>query len=477
MSRNEPWNLWIIRFFLIIVASLCLLQLKINPTLAAGSKAKVDLTPGVSTGDLFRVKVQFELDGELKLKSDGNQAATSPAQVNAQLIYDEKTVAADASKQHASRAIRSYESAQATIVYRDGAVRPQLREDRRIVAVGAENPQDVVLFSPLGPLDRDELDLINVPANSALIDVVLPGRPVAVGETWKLDTDWLAPILGLDAVDRSAVVCKLDRVEKNLAIIHAQGAVSGAVEGVTSQMTVAAKFSFDTQLKRISWFAMSIKENRAVGHAYPGLEATCRVQMALQKQSTVPALHKDVLADLNLKPDEPARLLEFRSPAGGFALLLDRRWHVMIEREDVSVLRMVDRGELIAQANISALPNLEPGETFSIVDFQQDVKRALADHFGEFVTASESVTDSGLRVMRVVTTGKTAELSIDWIYYHVTDDQGRRVSCVFTHESELADRFGAVDQSLLSSLRFVDKTAGRVTDAAERPAATSSRKR
>ena len=113
-----------------------------------------------------------------------------------------------------------------------------------------------------------------------------------------------------------------------------------------------------------------------------------------------------MLADLNLKPDEPARLLEFRSPAGGFELLLDRRWHVMIEREDVSVLRMVDRGDLIAQANISALPPLEQGEAFTIVDFQQDVKRALADHFGEFVTASESVTDSGLHVMRVVTTGK-----------------------------------------------------------------------
>jgi hypothetical protein len=139
---------------------------------------------------------------------------------------------------------------------------------------------------------------------------------------------------------------------------------------------------------------------------------------------------------------------------------------------------MVDRGELIAQANISALPQLEKGETFSIVDFQQDVKRALADHLGEFVTASESLTDSGLRVMRVVTTGKTAELSIDWIYYHVADDQGRRISCVFTHESELAERFGAVDQSLLSSLRFVEKTAGRVSDAAERPStAASSRKR
>jgi len=171
-------------------------------------------------------------------------------------------------------------------------------------------------------------------------------------------------------------------------------------------------------------------------------------------------------------------LLEFQSPSGGFEMLLDRRWHVMIEREDVSVLRMVERGDLIAQANISSLQPLDPGETFSMVDFQQDVKRALADHFGEFVTASESVTDSGLRVMRVVTTGQIDGLSIDWVYYHVMDDAGRRLSCVFTYEAALSDRFGAVDQSLLSSLKLVDKKAGHISDAAERPSpGPSSRKR
>jgi len=51
----------------------------------------------------------------------------------------------------------------------------------------------------------------------------------------------------------------------------------------------------------------------------------------------------------------------------------------------------------------------------------------------------------------------------------VTDEQGRRLSCVFTHEAELAERFGACDQSVVSSLRFADVTAGRVTDAAQRP--------
>jgi hypothetical protein len=445
--------------------------------MAAGGGKKIDLTPALSDGDQSQVKVVFQMDGELELTVEGKQPVKAPVKVKAQLVYDEKMLQVQSAEHRATSAVRNYETAEAVIEYREGAMRPRLRDDRRVVAVVAEKPDDVVLFSPMGPLDRDELDLVSVPANSAMIDVLLPNRLVVVGETWKLSSDWIAPLVGLDAVHRSTVECKLDRVEKGLAIVHCQGAISGSVAGVSSEITLAAKYSFDTQRKRISWLAMTLREKRALGHAHPGLEATARVQMAIEKGSNVAALHPSVLADLNLQADDPARLLEFRSPTGGFQVLLDRRWHVMIEREDVSVLRLVDRGDLIAQCNITALPPLEKGETFSMVDFQQDIKRALADHLGEFVTASESVTDGGLHVMRVVTTGKVSELPIEWVYYHLTDNQGRRASCVYTYETALADRFGATDQSLVSSLQFVEKTAGNVSDSASRSLPRAPQKR
>ena len=136
MPRNQSLIQRIFPFVLIIVTPLCLLQLQVNPTIAAVRDAKADLTPALATGDLFRVKVQFELDGELKLKADGKVPAKSPVQANAELIYDEKTLQVDAAGRRATGTVRQYESAKAAIEYREGAVRPQLREDRRIVAVG-----------------------------------------------------------------------------------------------------------------------------------------------------------------------------------------------------------------------------------------------------------------------------------------------------------------------------------------------------
>ena len=150
---------------------------------------------------------------------------------------------------------------------------------------------------------------------------------------------------------RSTVVCKLDRVEKGLAIVHAQGAVSGSAEGVSSEITVAAKFSFDTQ-RQANHLVRHVAQGETglgtrpprPGSDRPGADGDPET---VQRADAAPETCWPIS---NLKPDEPARLLEFRSPAGGFEVLLDRRWHVMIEREDVSVLRMVDRGDLIAQA-------------------------------------------------------------------------------------------------------------------------------
>ncbi len=365
MSAKDPNTVRVFALLTVIVPTLYLYWPISSPAAAPKNTppknaAQVELKPLISAGDLQQVKLLFELDGNITLKAESAGPVTTPVKVKAQLSYVERTLEAAIPQKTtwSPSAVRYYETAQASITFREGVVQPTLRSDRRIVAVSAASSHDVALFSPLGPLNRDELDLIDVPANSLLIDGLLPWRAVSVGESWKASSDLLPALLGLDAVSNQTVMCKLDRVERNMAVIHATGSVSGASGGVSSEMAIAAKFTFDLTRKRTTWFAMSIKERRSVGHAQPGIEATARIQMTLTPRSTVPTLHRDILADLNLKADAASRLLEFRSPSGGFELLLDRNWHVMIERQDVSILRLVDRGDLLAQCNISACRRL-----------------------------------------------------------------------------------------------------------------------
>ena len=81
----------------------------------------------------------------------------------------------------------------------------------------------------------------------------------------------------------------------------------------------------------------------------------------------------------------------------------------------------------------------------------------LGKTFGQIVEASQETTDTGLRVLRVVASGTVGELPIQWSYYHVSDDRGRRAAIVFTMEASLVSRYPQVDAELLASFRFVDE--------------------
>ena len=65
------------------------------------------------------------------------------------------------------------------------------------------------------------------------------------------------------------------------------------------------------------------------------------------------------------------------------------------------------------------------------------------------------VVAEGLKVLRAVVAGKAGDLPIQWTYYHLADQHGRRASLVFTIESSLLERFAHIDRELLESFHFL----------------------
>ena len=126
----------------------------------------------------------------------------------------------------------------------------------------------------------------------------------------------------------------------------------------------------------------------------------------------------------------------------------------MVDRHDATILRMVDRGDLIAQCNISRLPQLAKGEQLTLEAFQEDVKKTLGKNFSQIVEAGQDVSDNGLRTLRVIVSGTTADLPIQWSYYHLSDDAGNRAALVFTIEGSLVERFAQIDRELIAAFRF-----------------------
>ena len=147
-------------------------------------------------------------------------------------------------------------------------------------------------------------------------------------------------------------------------------------------------------------------------------------------------------------------MLRFDSELSGYNFRYPRGWHIMDQRPNLLLLRLVKRGDLIAQCNISPLAPVAPGKQLTLEQFKTHVKKALGKNLGEIRSAEEKATDQG-RLYRIVVDGKVQELPIRWNYFLVSDQDGHQLGLVFTLERTLLQKFGDADQLLVKTVQLV----------------------
>ncbi len=430
---------------------------------ASAAEPSVLLQNAAAKDGTVRVEVVVEAAGQLTFR-EKEELKSLPTSVAARLAYEEKRLAASADG--AQRSARTYRTAEAKIQVDKTAQEPKLAAERNLLIVESTEAQPL-LFSPLGPLTTDELELLQVPFNSLLVDGLLPNRAVSIGDTWTHDAALLTSLLNLDAVNGSDVSSKLVEISEDSARIEFQGSVQGALGGVATDFELTGRYKFDLNTKRVAWLAALLKEKRSIGHVEPGVTATTRVQMLITPTAEPEDLHAANLRDLPLDPQPELVRLSYASVPGKFRLEHDRRWHVMTDAREVLSLRMVDRGELIAQCNVRSITLPDPERRPTLSQFQADVRRSLDAHFRQFAKIGESQNSLGQTIFRAEAVGTVQELEIHWIYYLVCDPTGRQVVLAFTVEEPMLERLEDGDAEIVSTVRFLadQATAARPTPA------------
>jgi hypothetical protein len=402
------------------------------------------------------VSASLTVQGEMRVSGEGKPLRL-PMSVDGTFAYDEARLDDSGSLPH-RRAARYYRSAAATIKVDSRTDSPSLRDDRRLIQVSSSK-DGIVISSPSGPLTREELELIDVPANSLVIDTLLPAKEVKPGDSWTPAADSVGRLLGLDAVAHSEVQCKLQDVHETNAEISIAGPLNGAVGGVATEIELDGKGLFDLERNRLVSIQLRIKERRSAGFVSPGFRVVATLKMDIAPLAGSDQLTDEVIKSLIKEHGEPVPPLALQPRAGTYQLVYDRRWHVTRDEPELAVLRLIDRGELIAQCNISPLAKLPAETRFTLEDFQSDVEHVLGERFARFESAAERKTQSGLRLLRVVAAGTASDLPIEWRYYLAIDPEGRRVALTFTMESNLADRFADADQMIVESLEMLAPAA------------------
>ena len=401
---------------------------------------------------LHNVAIQISVSGYLRAGLSEPQQEL-PLHVDGRLEYVEELRPASTTR---TIATRHYTHAAAEIEIAQQRTQSELAADhRQIICGGGEHGDE--LFATQGPLTRDELDLIDVPGNSAQWWRLLPTQPVKLGDAWFLSRAAVKTLLRLEAISKWAVRCKLQKVAGKMLTIAIAGTVEGAAGGAASQLRVDGTCQVDLTRKQIAEFKLTIWEERQMGHAQPGFKIEAQVHaVATPLAASAPAaaaVRKTPTSDLNTLPDD-LLLLSFQASQGGFQLLHDRRWRVLADNPEVSILRCVQRGELVAQANISRLPDRGDKPAWSPAQLEKKIRASLGDKFTRIVDSTQRQDGRGYRILRIRAAGAAEDVKLIWTYWYLANREGGQVSLVITHEQKHAAMLAETDQALADSVRI-----------------------
>lgn len=420
----------------------------------------VDLSPQRGLNGATRVTIDIEVGGHNLVRAenpaDAKQAEQKlPMSVSANLQYDERRVAENATSvaNGTPVAVRYYNLAEATIKVDDSGRTPKLADERRLIVVES-GPDRPLLYCPVGPLSREQLDLVDVVGDSISLDRLLPTKSVAKDESWTNDAAAMGPLLTLDSVAVCEVKSVLEAYNASYAKMRLAGTVHGTADGAATELEVRAVYLFDRQAKRVARINLAIRERRSIGGATPGVDAVAKLQIQVVPIQAGDKLSDDAVAKATAAGRAPARDLVYESGALGLRFHHDRHWFVTSEQRESVTMRRVERGDLIAQCTFSALPPKSAGRQASLEQFQKDVTYSLGKSFGEMVSSRQWQNTAGLYCYELVARGFAEDVPVEWHYYLLAPESGERVSAAVTLEKPMVDRIGRSDRDLVETIEL-----------------------
>lgn len=423
-----------------------------------GQRKKGLLARSPNPADLeTRSKIELELEGDLQInepdpsKADGIRSAE--VQGKSTLEYLER-IAFDGPAPIA--AARRYIQATAENWIKGNATSFELRDAcRSTVAMKRKGVWQQ--YSPGESLSVREVELLEAPVNSSVLELLLPTEPAKPDASWALSADDACQIFNLEAVHNINVSSKIAKVENGKAAIDISGELSGTVNSVPTKLEIRGNYqvSMGSQAALVTWVGLVIKEQRSISEAEPGFQITARIKLLRAEAKTGLSTSADALRKLAAADEDGRWLVSLSSKHGNYSMLADRRWTMFIDGGEEAILRMVENNMVIAQCNITRLNPLDKGQQLTLEGLQSEIRRSLGNGFEAFVESSEKVTASGLRLVRVVAIGSREDVPIQWVYAHLSNDAGSRIALVYAMGGTVTDKFAAADEQMTASFRIL----------------------
>jgi hypothetical protein len=415
----------------------------------------VNLTETPASGDCFRYSVELDVAGKLLITQEGQKLAIR-LEAKARHAFSERTLIVTDGLP--ARSARHYEDATASAVVDVDRSNRSLPTDRRLI-VAMRSSEGTFCFAPAGPLTRDELDLVTEHFNPQCLAGFLPGKAVNIGDTWSVTPAAAQAACQFDGLIKHTLTGTLTAVADGKATFTVEGTAEGIEHGAKVTLTINATGTFDLTAKRIVALTWKQKDDREQGPVAPASQVEATVTLKRQPLAEPPKELIDSALATVPKAEVPAAmtLLRHTDPKGNYSLVYPRNWHITGQTDQHLVLRLLEKGEFIAQATVVAWKKEAAGKHTSTDDFKKAVSSAPGWMATRVLEDAETTSPDGRWLYRIVAEGKMDDLPVVQGFHLLAGPQGDQAAVTFAMKPEKVKAVGSRDRELVQAIVFPKK--------------------
>jgi hypothetical protein len=390
-----------------------------------------ELAEAPQAGRYFDVQLAMDLSAELRVRKD-DKVAKINERATARHHYRERVLEA-AAEGPAAKAARLYEEARVSIAVGDDRSDCTLRPERCLL-VAHRTKEQLVTYCPKGPLTRQELELAQH-LDVLALPGLLPGKKVSRGETWKVSNAVAQALCHFDGLTGQDLEGRLDDIKDKVAFFSVKGTANGIDTGAAVKTTVQASGEFDLGTRRLVSVTWKQTDEREQGPASPAMGLSMNVTVQRAPMEPVPELHDYALIGVvpeGQVPPDAATALAYADPKGRFTMVYARDWQLVAHTDDFMVLRLLARGDFVAQATITPLRPAAPGKSFSDEEFKELVNATPGWEPDGDTKVEEVSASGGITIRRLAVQGQLDGLKTAQYCYLLTNSQGEQLVVAFT---------------------------------------------
>lgn len=404
---------------------------------------------------VYSVSQTLKVAGTLSAPQPGKKPVVLTIDANGTLAFRERRLAGSGRDAKAFRSLRFYDKASMRAKVNQNVTTAELTDDRRLI-VAEGKAGGPLFYSPSGSMTSGDLELLKMPGDALSLLALLPENRIAVGNTWT-PPGWAVQMLtGTEAAEKAELTCRLESVAEGKARVSIKGDVKGANDGAATSVQVSGRLIYDLKRGYVERLELQQKEQSKQGPLAPAMDVVANVVLVRSLTENAGPLSAKEASKIPLEPDDESIRVRFDTLTH-LRFHHSRRWHMHHQTPTTSTLRMLDRGNFIAQVTVKPLPKAEPGKHVTEKQFQTDIGAALGQQLTAITKAEELKTKDGRYIYRVIAKGKVDKTETEWIYYLCADPTGRQVSLVFTVEASLRKSLGDDHEAFVTSLEFLKR--------------------